>query len=72
MGERELSTGVEEVIFTKEKQVGSQGISGSLGFSHNQVSASVQDLCFPLLPFLLVFLPLFFPKRDRQVLLGLI
>lgn len=36
--------------------------------SHNEASSSFQNLCFLLLSFLHMFLPLFLPKRDRYTL----
>lgn len=62
-GEDELLTKEEVMNIHKRKQVGSQGTAGSLGFSQNQVSVSFQNLCFPLLAFLLMLLALFFLVR---------
>lgn len=53
--------------FTKGNKSGVKESAGSLGFSQNQVSASFQNLCFPLLVFLLMLLVLFFPDVDMAV-----
>lgn len=52
--------------FTKGNKSGVKESAGSLGFGQNQVSASFQNLCFPLLAFLLMLL-VFFPGVDMAV-----